>query len=395
MKIVKVRTTRIEYPYKELPIISGAGVNANRRALLVHIRTDTGLEGLGEAGIAGGPAISTSTVIEQELAPLLIGQDPFDIERLWQLMYIRSRQHGRSGIIMHAIGGIDIALWDLLAKALDQPLYKVLGASRDRLPAYGSGGFYQEGKSIADLADECRGFVDQGYKAIKIKSGRNRLNNSFAPIEHTANNTVETVTLGEELERVRAVREAIGPNIPLMVDASCNWDVKTAMYMAQMMEPLNIAMLEEPLSPDDVEGSALLAASTSIPIGGYETETAGIYGFRRYIDRRAVDIVQVDLGRAGGISEGKRIAAYAYAHHMPFTPHVYTSAVIFAASLHFMASIPNATWFEHDRNENGLRDALIDEPFAIDADGCIRVPQGPGLGITLSAKGLQELTVNG
>lgn len=393
MKIVEVRTTRVEYPYKERPIISGAGVNANRRALLVHIKTDTGIEGIGEAGIAGGPAVSTSTVIEQELAPLIMGQDPFEVERLWQLMYIRSRQHGRSGIIMHAIGGIDIALWDIIAKALDQPLYRVLGAMRDRLPAYGSGGFYQEGKTTADLADECRSFVEQGYRAIKIKAGRNRIQNSFAPIEMTANNTLETVTLREELERVRAVREAIGPDIPLMVDASCNWTAKTAMFMAQQMEPLNIAMLEEPLSPDDIEGSALLAASTSIPIGGYETETGGLYAFRNYIDRRAVDIVQVDIGRAGGITEARRIAAYAYAHHMPFTPHVYTSAVIFAASLHFMASIPNATWFEHDRNENGLRDALIDEPFAIDSDGFIHVPQGPGLGITLSEKGLRDLTV--
>lgn len=393
MKITEIRTTRVEYPYKERPIISGAGVNANRRALLVHIKTDTGIEGLGEAGIAGGPAISTSTVIEEELAPLIMGQDPFDVERLWQLMYIRSRQHGRSGILMHAIGGIDIALWDIIAKSLDQPLYRILGGFRDRLPAYGSGGFYQEGKTNQDLADECRSFVEQGYKAIKIKAGRNRINNTFAPIEMTANNTLETVTLREELERIRVVREAIGPDIPLMVDASCNWDTKTAIKMAKAMEPLNIAMLEEPLSPDDIDGSAALAAATSIPIGGYETETGGVFAFRKYIDRRAVDIVQVDIGRAGGITEARRIAAYAYAHHLPFTPHVYTSAVIFAASMHFMAAIPNATWFEHDRNENGLRDGLIDEPFAIDRDGNFPMPQGPGLGITLSEKGLKQLTV--
>lgn len=393
MKITEIRTTRVEYPYKERPIISGAGVNANRRALLVHIKTDSGIEGLGEAGIAGGPASSTIPVIEQELAPLIIGQDPFDVERLWQLMYLRSRQHGRSGILMHAIGGIDIALWDIIAKALKQPLYKILGACRDRLPAYGSGGFYQEGKTNQDLADECRGFVEAGYKAVKIKAGRNRINNSFASLEYAANNTIETVTLREELERVRVVREAIGPDIPLMVDASCNWNYKTAIAMARAMEPLNIAMLEEPLSPDDIDGTAQLAAATSIPIGGYETETGGLWAFRKYIDARAVDIVQVDIGRAGGITEARRIAAYAYAHQLPFTPHVYTSAVVFAASMHVMASIPNAWWFEHDRNENGLRDALIEEPFAIEEDGCFRMPQGPGLGITLSEKGLKALTV--
>jgi L-alanine-DL-glutamate epimerase-like enolase superfamily enzyme len=381
VKITDIRTTRVEYPYKERPIISGAGVNANRRALLVHVKTDMGIEGLGEAGVAGGPASSTIPVIEQELAPLLIGQDPFDVERLWQLMYLRSRQHGRSGIVMHAISGIDIALWDIIAKSLNQPLYKILGACRDRIPAYGSGGFYQEGKTNRDLADECRGFIEEGYRAVKIKTGRNRINNPFASLEYAARNDFETLTLREELERIRVVR------------ASCNWDYKTAITMAKAMEPLGVTMLEEPLSPDDIDGTAQLAAATSIAIGGYETETGGLWAFRKYIDARAVDIVQVDLGRAGGITEGRRIAAYAYAHQLPFTPHVYTSAVIFAASLHFMASIPNAWWFEHDRNENGLREALIEEPFTIDRDGNFRLPHGPGLGITLSESGLRQLTV--
>ena len=212
-------------------------------------------------------------------------------------------------------------------------------------------------------------------------------------MEFTAGNELCTTTLDEDLERVRAVRGAIGPRMGLMVDVNCCWDQETAIKMTRAMEPYDLAWLEEPVPTDDVDGSAALAAATSIPIAGYETES-GMAGFRTLIDRRAVDVVQVDLCWSGGITEARRIAAYAYAHHMPFAPHVFSSAVNLAASLHLAAAIPNGTLFELDRNVNRLRDDLVEQPFAIGPDGCLALPEAPGLGITLNEAARPELSVD-
>ena len=390
MKIVEVRTVPVRYRYAERPPMSGGGVNAVRAALLVFVETDSGLVGIGEAGVAGGPAISTRTVVERELAPLILGQDPFRVERLWRLMAVRTRQHGRRGLLMHAIAGIDIALWDLIGKAVGQPLYRLLGAYRDRVPAYASAGFFREGEGVAELAEECRAYREQGFRAVKIKVGRNRDLNPFSPMELTAGNDLCTTTLAEDLERVRTARQAIGPDMALMVDVNCAWSSETAIKMARAMEPLDLFWLEEPVATDDVDGSAAVARATSVPIAGYETES-GMAGFRTLIDRRAVDVVQVDLSWSGGITEARRIAAYAYAHHMPFAPHVFSSAVNLAASLHLAATVPNGTFFELDRNPNALRDDLIEQPFAIDREGFLALPEAPGLGITLNERALTEL----
>jgi L-alanine-DL-glutamate epimerase-like enolase superfamily enzyme len=390
MRITEVQTIPIAYRYPERPPMSGGGVNAVRAALLVLLHTDTGLVGLGEAGVAGGPPVSTRTVVEQELAPLVLGQDPFEVERLWRLMAVRTRQHGRRGLLMHAIAGVDIALWDLIGKAVDQPLYRLLGAFRDRVPAYASAGFFREGETVDDLAAECRLYREQGFKGVKIKVGRNRDVSPFSPMELTAGNDLCITTPDEDLERVRVAREAIGPAMKLMVDVNCAWSAEMAIRQARRMEPLDVFWLEEPVPTDDVDGSAALAAATSVPIAGYETES-GMAGFRTLIDRRAVDVVQVDLSWSGGITEGRRIATYAYAHHLPFAAHVFSSAVNLAASLHLVAAIPNGTYFELDRNVNRLRDDLIERPFGIDDEGKIRLPDGPGLGITLDAGALREL----
>jgi len=212
-------------------------------------------------------------------------------------------------------------------------------------------------------------------------------------MEYSVGNDLCITTLDEDLERVRAVRKAIGPRMSLMVDVNCCWDRETAIKMARAMEPLDVFWLEEPVPTDDVDGSAALAAATSIPIAGYETES-GMAGYRQLIDRRAVDVVQVDLSWSGGITEARRIAAYAYAHHMTFAPHVFTSAVNLAASLHLAAAIPNGTLFELDRNVNRLRDDLIEHAFAIDSEGCLALPDAPGLGITLNEAALRELSVD-
>jgi L-alanine-DL-glutamate epimerase-like enolase superfamily enzyme len=228
--------------------------------------------------------------------------------------------------------------------------------------AYASAGFYTQTKGKRELALEMASYVEEGYSAVKMKIGG--------------------LSLKEDLERIRAVREAIGPEVELMVDANCAYTPKQAMAMAERMEELNIAWFEEPVPTDDVEGSAQLAAFTSIPIAGNESEFTR-FGFRDLIVRRAVDIVQPDAIWSGGISECRKIAAMASAFGLPCVPHSFSSAVALVANMHLIASIPNGYLVEMDRNPNPLREELIHGPVRIDAESCVRMPQGPGLGIEL------------
>ncbi len=169
MKIKDIRTTALAYPC-DPPYGSAGGMQSRRGALLVEVETDDGIVGIGEAGIGGGV---TATVIERDLKPMLLGEDPLLIEGLWQKMFARTRQYGRRGIVMNAISGIDIALWDIAGKVAKMPVYRLLGACRDKVEAYASGGFYSPGKSVADLAGEAEGYRARGFKGMKMKIGRN------------------------------------------------------------------------------------------------------------------------------------------------------------------------------------------------------------------------------
>src|SRR5437588_2343025 len=224
-------------------------------------------------------------------------------------MCVRTRQYGRRGLVMQAISGIDIALWDIAGKVAKLPLYKLLGAARDRVEAYASGGFYQQGKSAADFAGEAEGYRARGFRGMKMKIGRNpstqtHLRQLIGQAEFCE------VDPGEDLARVAAVRQALGPQAKLMVDVNCAWSPAMAIEMGRAMEPYHLYWIEEPVETDDIEGSVRVTDALHTPIAGYETEL-GLYGFRELIRRGAVDIVQVDIAWSGGFSEGKRIAAYA------------------------------------------------------------------------------------
>src|SRR6266852_2899615 len=169
MKIAAIRTIALSCPV-DPPYASAAGVQSRRGGLLVEVETDEGIVGIGEAGLGGG---ATATVIDKDLAPMLIGQDPLLIEGLWQRMFARTRQYGRRGVVMQAISGVDIALWDIAGKVAKLPVYKLLGACRDRVEAYASGGFYQEGKGVDGIAGEAEGYRARGFKGMKLKIGRN------------------------------------------------------------------------------------------------------------------------------------------------------------------------------------------------------------------------------
>ena len=377
MKIVDIRTIALSYRC-EPPYGSAGGMQARRGSLLVEIETDERVIGIGEAGAGGG---ATRDVIEKVLRPMLIGEDPLLIEALWQKMFARTRQYGRRGVVMNAISGIDIALWDIAGKVAKLPLYRLFGACRDWIETYASGGFYQEGKGVDDLAGEAEGYRARGFKGMKMKVGRNPSTQTH--LRHLVDSAgVCEVQPEEDIARVAAVRRALGPSAKLMVDVNCAWSPSFAIEMGRAFEPYKLYWIEEPVATDDIDGSARVAAALSTPIAGYETEI-GLYGFRELITRGAVGIVQPDLAWAGGFSECRRIAALAQAHHRMVAPHSFAGAVLLAASLHFVASIPNGLILEFDQNPNGLRDELLKEPFREERDGTIRLLERPGLGIEL------------
>ena len=368
MKIEKIETIPLKYEMGK-DIWDAVHRFSARQALIVKVHTEEGITGLGESAYFGGPIVTTATVIEKELAPLFIGQNPFQVEYLWDLVYRTTVQHGRRGLIIAALSGIDIALWDIIGKAVNKPLYQIIGWFRQKVEAYASAGFYAEGKGVKELCREMESYVAAGFKTLKMKVGG--------------------LGIHEDLERVEGVRKAIGNKIDLAVDANSNWDVPTARWMGKQLENLAIKWIEEPVSPDDIEGSAIVAQSTVIPVSGYEQETTR-YGFRALIENRAVQIVQPDVTWSGGITECKRIAALASSWNLPCRPHVFSSGVCLAANLHFIASIPNGDLVELDRNFNPLRDLLIYESLSTDSTGMIALPDRPGLGIDLNPEILKK-----
>ena len=387
MKIRRIGTLALSYKC-DPPYMSAAGMQARRGGLLVEIETDSGIVGIGEAGTGGGPGAVTQAVVEQELAPLLLGEDPLLIEAHWQKMFGRTRTHGRRGIIMNAISGIDIALWDIAGKVAGLPLYRLLGACRDKVEAYASGGFYQEGKGVAELAAEAEGYRARGFRGMKMKIGRNPSTGTHLR-QLLAGAEICEVDPEEDLRRVAAVREALGPRLKLMLDVNCAWSPAFAIEMGRALEPYRPYWIEEPVATDDIDGSAEVAGALATAIAGYETEV-GLYGFRELITRGAVDIVQPDIAWSGGLSECRRIAAFAAAHHKMVAPHAFSTAVTLAASLHFAAATANALALEFDQNPNGLRDDLLKEPLAADRDGFVHLPQRPGLGIELDPAALDR-----
>lgn len=390
MHIVDVRTIPLSYRCDK-PYMSAAGVQAARNALLVEVEADNGLVGIGEAGSAGGPLASTQVVVEQELKPLLVGEDPLLIERLWQKMFQRTRQHGRRGIVMHAISGIDIALWDLAGKVAKLPVYRLLGAYRDRVEAYASGGFYQEGKGVSDVAEEAGSYIARGYRAMKMKIGRNPSTQSNLR-EMLANPEMCVVSLEEDLARVEAARKALGRDAKLMVDVNCAWSPALAIQMGQAMAPYHLYWIEEPVATDDIRGSAEVARALGTAVAGYETEV-GLYGFRELITQGAVDIIQPDIAWAGGFSECRRIAAFAQAYNIMVAPHAFSSALTLVAALHLLASIPNGLILEFDQNPNALRQELLKEPIVADSQGYVKLPDRPGLGVELDTATVERYRV--
>lgn len=338
-----------------------------RTAMLVRVTADDGTTGWGEAY---GPPEPSAAIVAHVLAPLVLGADPCDTLPLWERMYARTRDSGRGGMVLHALSAVDIALWDLKGQALGVSISRLLGGRfRERVQAYATGLYFRPRDDFAAaLADEARGYAAEGFRAIKLKVG---------------------LTPEADLRHVRAVREAVGPDIALMVDANHAYDAATAIRLGRAFEGLDVHWFEEPVIPEDLEAYAEVAHALDLPVAGGEAEFTR-FGFRRLLAARAVDIVQPDLTATGGFTECQRIAALASAWGVRYLPHVWGSAVGLAASLQFVAALPPATaalrplepLFELDRTPNRFRDELVAEPLR-PVDGWLAIPDRPGLGIAI------------
>ena len=380
MKITRVETIPLAYPCPA-PFYNAIGKSTQRCCLVVRVYTDEGITGIGEAAFYGGPMISTATVIEREIAPKLIGMDPLNIEYVWNKLFFDAFQHSRSGIFVCALSGVDMALWDIIGKALKQPLFRLLGGYRSRVKVYASGGFYAQGKGREEVAAELKTYVDRGFDTVKMKVGR-----TYTPMNPFAlSDTPDecTLSLEEDIDRVRAVREVIGDSVNLMVDANAAWTFPDALRAGKIFDELNVYLFEEPIRTDDYAGSAELARRLHTRIAGYETEYL-LSNFTRLIEERCVSVVQPDLSWMGGITEARKVAAVAEAHFVEVAPHAFSSGILLAASLHFSAGIHNGAMVELDMTDNGLREGILQEPFAA-KDGYVELDGDKyGLGIELN-----------
>ena len=336
--------------------------------LIVEIFSDDGLVGIGNAALA--PQV-TKQVIDLYLKPILIGADPWESEFLWQHMYRMTMAFGRKGVAMAAISAVDIALWDILGKSAKQPVYRLLGGrTKPRIPVYASRLY---SSPLDQLAAEANRYKNDGYTAMKLRFG-------WGPNDGASG-------MQRNVDLVRTVRETVGNEVDVMADAYMGWTLDYAKRMLPLLEPFNLRWLEEPVIPDDIHGYAELKRAARIPIAGGEHEHT-IYGFRELLEARAVDYIQFDTNRVGGITQARKIAAMAEAHSIPVVPH--------AGQMHnyhvVMASVnsPMAEYFPVVDVEvgNELFWYIFDgEPRA--KDGFIALDANvPGLGLTINEESL-------
>ena len=386
MKITKVTGIALRVPCR--PVADALTTSSARQALLVRVETDAGIEGIGEAFSFGAPLAAMQAILDAQLAPSLIGEDPLEIERLWQTLYWRTIANGRRSLTMAVLSGIDIALWDILGKAAHQPVCRLLGRYSDRVPSYASGGFYAEGKGVDGLKREIEGYLSRGYRDAKIKIGRT-LDRPGAPLSYMANQAC-AVTPEEDFERVAAAKALLGSGL-LIVDTNASWDSYLALSRGRELARLGVSWLEEPIPFEDLEG--LQRISRELPqlqIIGCETQQ-GAANFATMIRMDALDIAQTDAGWVGGISETVKIGRIAAAAGRKISLHCFGSAVLFAASLHAAAAMANTERIESEENPNPLKTGLLKAPIEADEHMNFFVPQGDGLGIRLDWDKVEQM----
>jgi D-galactarolactone cycloisomerase len=345
-----------------------------RTAMLVEVVAEDGTTGWGESY---GPARANAAVVEHYYKPRLVGADPLATEAIWQDLYALLRDHGQKGLAVQALSGVDIALWDLKGKLLGRPVHRLMGGPiRERVRAYATGLYSRpEGDPALYLAEEAAGYAAEGFSAVKLKVGYG---------------------VREDVRNARAVREAVGPDVGLMVDADHAYDAAAAVGLGRRIADLDVGWFEEPVPPEDLRGYAGVRRGQPIPVAGGEREFTR-FGFRELFLRRCVDVAQPDTCAAGGLSECEKIADMANAFGVRYVPHVWGTGVALAASLQLLAVLPHnppcrfplEPLLELDRTEHPIRRAVLKAPIEHER-GWVAVPTGPGLGVEVDREALER-----
>jgi L-alanine-DL-glutamate epimerase-like enolase superfamily enzyme len=360
-----MKITRVEAIPLRLPEVTER-CDGSQETLVVKVHTDEGLVGVGEVDSS---ALVAKAVIEaplshkicRGLAECVVGHDPFEIDLLVHRMLEGSIFFGRQGAAVQAMSGVEIALWDLAGKVTGRPVYQLLGGGfRKSFRAYASILF---GDTPAETERTAQALAGQGYRAVKF---------GWGPLGQSE---------ASDLAHVRAARRGLGPGVELMVDAGLCWDTATALRRARQFEEFDLTWLEEPLHPDNLQGYARLSAAAPMRIAAGE-EICDVGEFRQMMDVGGISVVQVDVTRVGGLSRSKRIGWDSAERHRLCVNHSYKTGINIAASLHFVAALPNSHYFEYCVEQGALRQTLTRQRFPV-VDGEIRVPEEPGLGVEL------------
>ncbi len=340
-----------------------------RHYLLVRVRGDDGVEGIGFCYVGSAAGALGTVAVRELLAPVLIGEDPYRVEGLWDEMYRESILQGRAGTVMRALSALDIAIWDRNARACDLSLARFLGGhARETVPAYASGGYYLEGKTDEMLGQELAGYAAQGFTAVKMKVGR------LAP--------------EAEENRIAAAREALDPEVLLMLDAYNAWrDLPTALEYVRRYEPYDPYWIEEPFSVDDIDNHARLVENTAVTVATGEIE-AGRWRFQELLEKDAAGILQTDAAVCGGITEFRRIAAMAAGFGVPVCPHWFHDLHV-----HLVAALPNAPFVEYFADDQVLNFRRLIDRQLERRGGDLVVPSDPGLGFGFDEAAVEKTAI--
>jgi L-alanine-DL-glutamate epimerase-like enolase superfamily enzyme len=371
MKITNVEGIILRLPVRQ------AIADGTQDDLLIRIETDEGIVGYGE--VDSSPEVGKAAIDAAMshgtcygLREILIGMDPFDIEQIWEVMYRKTNYYGRLGVVMHAMSGVDMALWDILGKAAGKPIHKLLGGSFcEDVPAYASMLMPETTQEVRELVHR---YAEQGFTAMKFGYG----------------------PLGKDVRRdvalAAAAKEAAGLDVEVMIDIGHGYNLKMAMQAARQFETLGIYWMEEPFPPEAIEDYQRLCDSTSLRIAAGEQD-AGRWAFRRLIWDAHLDVIQPDISRVGGLTEAKRIAYMAHEANRVCVPHAFRTGVLVAACLHLIAAIPNSAFLEFSVTDSTLRRELLVEPFQV-VRGRVAVPTKPGLGVEINPEAVKKYAIH-
>jgi len=360
MKIIELKAYPTSFPVPpEDSVTLGIGRAVKRDAVVVKVTTDDGVVGWGESHHGRAPG-AVAHLVNTTLRQLVLGMDAADVVGVWGRIYkMQLGSHGMGAGTALAMSGIDQALWDIRGKVTGWPLYRLLGGTSRPIPAY-AGGVSLGYQEPAALVDEARPLVAAGYRAVKLRVGD---------------------TPARDLERVAAVRKAFGDGLVILVDANTGYSVADARAAMPGLDAHGVGWLEEPFPAHDHRSYALAATFGRVPLAAGENHYTR-FEFTRVIEDRVITILQPDLSKTGGITEGLRIAAMASAWKLSVNPHTSMTGLNMAASTHFLAAIDNAGYFEADVSKGNLfRDTLVGTPYTLGKDGCVRPLEKPGVGV--------------